>query len=119
MKNIKLKEVYEYEILYQKFIKYLGDENLKRFITENFLDDLISIYAESSSFQDANITSNILYNLRAKLKPKHLLNIADAYITNGQIRDSFKGSGHVKRILQPNLNALPTKTKEELKKLGF
>ncbi|HEC39605.1 MAG TPA: hypothetical protein ENI29_15305 [bacterium] len=119
MNKIKQKKIYGFERLYDKFIQYLEDKSLKLFITENFLDDLILIYAESSSYQDANITSNILYNLRTELKPRHLLNIADAYINNSQIKDSFKGSGHVKRILRPNFNALPTKTKKELKKLGF
>lgn len=119
MSNIKLKKIYGYEKLYERFVQYLEDEKLYQFITEKFLDDLISIYSESSSFNDANITSNILYILRVELKPTHLLDIADAYITNGQISDSYKGGAKVKSILQPNLNTLPVKTKKELKKRGF
>jgi len=117
IKNINAKKIKGYRKLYERFTEYIKYDYLKEFIIKyGYIEVLINVFIDSSSWKDAEITSGILLHFKDIFNQDQVIKIINASLENDQIY----GLGKVRRIvfsiiktkreyIQPNLI-------EELKK---
>ncbi len=108
--------MFGYYKLYERFTEYLKDEGILQIVFDNYISDLIKIFSESLTFDDAGITSGILVKFKDHFTKEHILKIVEAAIDNDQIIGSFKGKPNVKRILHSKLEIIPKGMLDEYKK---
>ncbi len=108
--------MFGYYKLYERFTEYLKDEGILQIVFDNYISDLIKIFSESLTFDDAGITSGILVKFKDHFTKEHILKIVEAAIDNAQIIGSFKGKPNVKQILHSKLEIIPKGMLDEYKK---
>lgn len=82
--------------------------SVKEFIkSNNLLDDLIRIFLESGSFEDAGFNASMIYPFAGELSQKQVITILENVLENDQIYDSFKAKPIVFAIVRINREKIP------------
>lgn len=115
----KRKKIFKISNLHAKFHEYVVVPEIQRFLLDNnIIDDIISLYGRSQSYNEAGYWAKTLFNLKDILDSNQVIQIARNSINNAQIYQSHKGNSFTFRLLlhKSTINIPKTLMKELVKK---
>lgn len=92
----------------EKISESIRKAPVKNWIRKNqLIDDLINVFIESQSFNDAGINSQMVYPFAEELSESQVIRILENVLTNDQIRDSFKAKPILYAIIRIHREKIP------------
>ncbi len=109
------------DMFIEKMPLYSGYSAIKKIIVSKYLDDIVYLFVESSSFRAANAMSTSILHFRNNLTTEQVRLIGEAYISNGQISSAYntKIKGYLKIIFDENKEKVSKELIDELRKGGL
>ncbi len=99
---------YRNDKIREKISESIRNTPVKNWIRENHLiDDLISVFIESRSYNDAGINSRMVYPFAEELSESQVIRILENILIKDQIRDSFKAKPILYAIIRIQREKIP------------
>ncbi|TXT67552.1 MAG: hypothetical protein BAJALOKI1v1_60001 [Promethearchaeota archaeon] len=94
-------------------------EDIYRFFSQKYLEELISWFCESTSYSAAGIYSKILYGLKKEITKPEIEKIVEFTLRNRQIYESGTANKYLKDLFLFRQEIFPFKYNERLKKYNM
>jgi len=96
------KEISWRHIFIEKFSEYSSYSIIKKLILKKYLDNVVNLFIESSSFKIAGQFCKVLLSFKKELNSDQLKAIGDAYFSNNQIAPAYGVNSGLKIIFNEN-----------------
>ena len=117
-----------FEVTYHRILNYHTKMYLLKIVSEvtslqvicnwiksrNCLNEIITEFSKSNSFDMAGINSKIIYNLASIMNDEEIIKIIDASIENDQIYNSFKARSILEKLLKIYESRIPEDKRKKL-----
>jgi hypothetical protein len=106
-------------IFIEKFSEYSSYSAIKKLIFDKYLDNVVNLFIESSSFKTAGQLCKVLLNFKKDFSSEQLNVIGNAYLSNNQIAPAYGVNPALKIIFNENKDKVPADLISALNEKGL